>query len=60
MRTNVESGIPTDQQVDFFRNYVFRAFHDAGRAVILDLRGWIVAGGMVKAAREVISRCAPL
>src|SRR5882724_3595392 len=53
MRTNTESGIPTDQQVDFYKNYVFRAIRDAGRPVILDLRGWIVAGGMVKAAAEV-------
>ncbi len=53
MRTNGESGIPNERQVDFYRNYVFRAIHDAGRPVILDLRGWIVAGGMIKAAREV-------
>lgn len=53
MRTNAESGIPNDRQVDFFKNYVFRAIRDAGRPVILDLRGWIVAGGMVKAAAEV-------
>jgi hypothetical protein len=53
MRTNNESGIPNDQQLDFYRNYVFRAIRDAGRPVILDLRGWIVAGGMVKAAAEV-------
>src|SRR5262249_7098793 len=26
---------------------------DAGRPVLLDLRGWIVAGGMVKAAGEI-------
>jgi len=53
MRTNAESGIPNDRQVDFFKNYVFRAIRDAGRPVFLDLRGWIVAGGMVKAAEEV-------
>lgn len=53
IRTNVESGIPNDQQVDFYRNYIFRAIHDAGRPVILDLRGWIVAGGMLKAAAEI-------
>jgi hypothetical protein len=53
MRTNSESGIPNDQQVDFYKNYVFRAIRDAGRPVLLDLRGWIVAGGMVKAAGEV-------
>ncbi len=53
MRTNGESGIPNERQVDFYRNFVFHAIHDAGRPVILDLRGWIVAGGMIKAAREV-------
>jgi hypothetical protein len=52
MRTNDESGIPKDQQVDFFRDYVFRAIHDAGRPVTLDLRGWGMASGMLKAASE--------
>jgi len=52
MRTNNESGIPNDQQVDFYRNYVFRAIHDAGRPVILDLRGWGMASGMLKVASE--------
>ncbi len=53
MRTNSESGILADQQVDFYKNYVFRAIKDARRPVILDLRAWIVAGGMIKAAEEV-------
>ncbi|HEV8145496.1 MAG TPA: hypothetical protein VGP79_03910 [Bryobacteraceae bacterium] len=53
MRTNAESGILADQQVDFYKNYVFRAIKDAGRPVFLDLRAWIVAGGMIKAAEEV-------
>jgi hypothetical protein len=53
MRTNSESGIPNDQQVDFYKNYVFRAIHDVDRPVLLDLRGWVVAGGMVKAAEEI-------
>jgi hypothetical protein len=52
MRTNNESGIPNDQQVDFYRNSVFRAIHDAGRPVILDLRGWGMASGMLKVASE--------
>ncbi len=52
MRTNNESGIPNDQQVDFYRNYVFRAIHDAGRPVMLDLRGWGMAAGMLKVASE--------
>lgn len=53
MRTNDESGIRRERQVDFYRNYVFRAIKDAGRPVVLDLRGWIVAGGMIKAASEI-------
>jgi hypothetical protein len=53
MRTNNESGIPPEQQVEFYRDHVFRAIRDAGRPVMLDLRGWIVAGGMVEAATQV-------
>lgn len=52
MRTNSESGIPPDQQLEFFRDHVFRAIREAGRRVILDLRGWILAGGMVEAAES--------
>lgn len=52
MRTNTESGIPNDEQVDFYGKYVFQAIHDAGRPVILDLRGWGMAGGMLKVAAE--------
>ena len=52
MRTNAESGIPSGRQVDFYKNYVFRAIRDAGRPLILDLRGWSVASGMVKTAEE--------
>ena len=33
MRTNTESGIPNDQQVEFYANYVFRAIRDCGREV---------------------------
>lgn len=50
MRTNNESGIPPERQVPFYRDHVFRAIRDAGRPVTLDLRGWIMAGGMVEAA----------
>lgn len=50
MRTNAESGIPNDQQVEFYRDYVFRAIREAGRRVVLDLRGWALAGGMVEVA----------
>jgi hypothetical protein len=53
MRTNNESGIPPEQQIPFYRDHVFPAIRDAGRPVTLDLRGWIVAGGMVEAAAQV-------
>lgn len=53
MRTNIESGIPADQQLEFYRDYVFRAIKDAGRPVTLDLRAWILAGGMIDAAMQV-------
>ncbi len=51
LRTNVESGIPRDRQVPFYRDYVFRAIRDAGRRVVLDLRAWALAGGMIEAAK---------
>jgi hypothetical protein len=51
MRTNRESGIPDDRQVEFYEQHVFPAIRDAGR--ILDLRAWAVAGGMIDAARKV-------
>src|SRR5262249_16781482 len=44
-RTNRESGIPDDQQVEFYRDYIFPVIKAAGR--ILDLRAWVVAGGMI-------------
>jgi hypothetical protein len=53
MRTNTESGIPPDQQVEFYRDYVFPAIRDCGREVRLDLRAWAVAGGMITAAQQV-------
>ena len=51
MRTNTESGIPTEQQVEFYRDYIFPAIKAAGR--ILDLRAWAVARGMIEAAQSV-------
>src|SRR5262249_46464315 len=51
MRTNAESGIPNNQQVEFYRDSIFPAIKDAGR--MLDLRAWAVAGGMIDAARQV-------
>jgi hypothetical protein len=53
MRTNAESGIPNDFQVEFYRDYVFPAIRDCGREVRLDLRAWAVAGGMIDAAQKV-------
>jgi len=52
MRTNAESGIPNDQQVEFYRDHVFRAIREAGRRVVLDLRGWALAGGMADVAKK--------
>ena len=51
MRTNAESGIPVDQQIEFYRDSIFPAIKGAGR--ILDLRAWAVAGGMIGAAEQV-------
>jgi hypothetical protein len=53
MRTNRESGIPDDYQVEFYRDYIFPAIRDCGREVRLDLRAWAVAGGMITAAQQV-------
>jgi hypothetical protein len=50
MRTNRESGISGDRQVEFFRDWVFRAIREAGRRVTLDLRGWAMRPGMLDAA----------
>jgi len=52
MRTNSESGIPSDQQVEFYRDYVYRALRDAGRRITLDLRGWVMAPEMLQAALQ--------
>jgi hypothetical protein len=53
MRTNVESGIPREDQVGFYRDWVFRALREAGRRVTLDLRAWALAQGMIEAAHSV-------
>lgn len=50
VRTNVESGIAYEQQVAFFRDFVFPAIQQAGRLVTLDLRGWQAQPGVVEAA----------
>ncbi|MCW5981841.1 MAG: hypothetical protein KIT09_27395 [Bryobacteraceae bacterium] len=52
VRTNSESGIPPRQQVEFFRDHIFKAIREAGRLVTLDLRGWIMSGGMLEAAES--------
>jgi len=51
MRTNDESGIPADQQIEFYRDYIFPAIKAEGRT--LDFRGWAVARGMIEAAQQV-------
>jgi hypothetical protein len=48
MRTNSESGIPPEQQVEFYRDYVYR-HPRGGRLVKLDLRGWVMSEGMLEA-----------
>jgi hypothetical protein len=50
MRTNSESGIPSDRQVEFYGKWVFPAIREAGRRVTLDLRGWIMRPGLMEAA----------
>ena len=50
MRTNSESGIPKDRQVEFYRDFVYRAMRETGRRVTLDLRGWLMEPGMLEAA----------
>jgi hypothetical protein len=50
MRTNSESGIPPERQVEFYRDHVFKALAEAGRLVQLDLRGWLMEKGLQEAA----------
>ncbi|MCP5119208.1 MAG: hypothetical protein GY953_51055, partial [bacterium] len=50
VRTNSESGIPSDRQVSFYRDYVYKAIRESGRLVTLDLRGWVMSDGMLDAA----------
>jgi hypothetical protein len=52
MRTNEESGIPKEDRVQFYRDYVYTAIRDAGRPVYLDLRAWAVAKDMIDAAEQ--------
>ncbi|MBI4889737.1 MAG: hypothetical protein HY821_03865 [Acidobacteria bacterium] len=52
MRTNSESGIPAGRQVEFYRDYVFKALKDSGRLVQLDLRGWLMQKGLMEAALQ--------
>lgn len=51
VRTNLESGIPKDQQLEFYRDYVFPAIKETGR--ILDFRAWLVGGGLLDAAKQI-------
>src|SRR5579875_982871 len=52
IRTNVESGIPSDQQLKFYGNYFYPALRDCGRRVTLDLRAWALKGGMLQAVEK--------
>ena len=51
LRTNIESGIGVEEQVPFYRDWVFRAIREVGRRVTLDLRAWALARGMIEAAQ---------
>ena len=53
MRTNEESGIPKEDRVPFYRDFVYTAIRDCGRPVYLDLRAWAVAKDMIDAAQQV-------
>jgi hypothetical protein len=53
MRTNEESGIPKEDRVAFYRDFIYTAIRDAGRPVYLDLRAWAVAKDMIDAAEQV-------
>ncbi len=50
MRTNSESGIPSDRQVEFYTKWVWPAMREAGRRVTLDLRGWLMRPGLMEGA----------
>jgi len=50
MRTNSESGIPNDRQVEFYGKWIWPAIREAGRLVTLDLRGWIMRPGLMEGA----------
>ena len=50
MRTNSESGIPNDRQVEFYGKWIWPAIREAGRRVTLDLRGWIMRPGAMEGA----------
>ncbi|MGB9605821.1 MAG: hypothetical protein ACPL88_08090, partial [Bryobacteraceae bacterium] len=51
VRTDAESGIAREDQIPFYRDWVFRAIREAGRRVTLDLRAWSLARGMIDAAQ---------
>lgn len=40
LRVNTESGIENRRQTAFYRDAVFAAMREAGRPILLDLRGW--------------------
>ena len=51
LRVNAESGVPPEKQTAFFTNTIFRAMREAGRPVLLDLRGWIAHPQTIEAAK---------
>ncbi len=51
LRVNAESGVPPEKQTVFFTNTIFRAIREAGRPVLLDLRGWIAHPQTIEAAK---------
>jgi hypothetical protein len=51
VRTNDESGIAAEDQIAFYRDYLFPAIRAAGRT--LDLRTWYQSAAMMDAAKTV-------
>lgn len=45
-----ESGIADEQEVSFYRDWIYRAVREAGRSVTLDLRSHFLSSAMMEAA----------
>ncbi|MBC8609779.1 hypothetical protein H8702_01415 [Massilimaliae timonensis] len=54
IRANWESGIPTDQQTEFFTDTLFRAMHEADRPFIFDFRCWLAEPQTVENALQMV------